>query len=102
MKQTYSILLAVGALAAAPVIALAQDNPPPRGRGGPGGNRPRPPLMAALDANKDGEISAEEIANAATALKALDKNGDGKLSRDEIRPARGPRGGGPGGKDKAK
>jgi hypothetical protein len=49
--------------------------------------------MAALDADKNGELSAEEVANAATALKALDKNGDGLLSRDELRPPefRGPR-----------
>jgi len=52
------------------------------------------PIVAALDANKDGEIDAAEIANAAAALKTLDKNGDGKLTADEIRPPRGP--GGPG------
>jgi Ca2+-binding EF-hand superfamily protein len=45
------------------------------------------PLMMALDADKDGEISAAEIENASKALKALDKNGDGKLSPDELRPA---------------
>jgi hypothetical protein len=52
--------------------------------------------MAALDANKDGEIDATELANATAALKTLDKNGDGKLTGDEIRPARGDRG--PGGR----
>lgn len=44
------------------------------------------PVIAALDANADGEISAEEIANAAAALKKLDKNNDGKISGDELRP----------------
>ena len=49
---------------------------------------PLPPLVRALDADRDGEISAEEIANAAKALATLDQNGDGKLTRDEIAPPR--------------
>ena len=58
-------------------------------RGGDRG-RPRPqnPVILALDADGDGKISKEEIANARTALKALDKNGDDKLSREELRPPR--------------
>ena len=56
------------------------------GRGGFGGGSP---IMAALDADQDGTLSASEIANASAALKALDKDGDGKLSGEEIRPARG-------------
>jgi hypothetical protein len=44
------------------------------------------PLMAALDANGDGELDATEIANASAALKTLDKNGDGKLTADELMP----------------
>jgi hypothetical protein len=69
----------------------------------PPGHRP-PPLIAALDANKDGVIDATELANATAALTALDKNGDGSLTRDELmgpRPegrGRGP--GGPGGPGK--
>jgi len=54
------------------------------------------PLMRALDADSDGEVSAEEIKNAADALKKLDKNGDGKLTRDEMHPQFG-RPGRPGG-----
>jgi Ca2+-binding EF-hand superfamily protein len=60
------------------------------GRGGP----PRQdPLMAALDANHDGVISADELAHASEALKTLDKNSDGQLTPDEYRPnfGRGPR-----------
>ena len=71
---------------------------------GPGFVPMRMPLITALDADEDGEISAEEIKNAAQALKKLDKNDDGKLTREEFMPPRpgpgfGPRGegGGPGG-----
>jgi Ca2+-binding EF-hand superfamily protein len=53
------------------------------------------PLIMALDADGDGELSAKEIDNAAAALRTLDKNKDGKLSREEYLPAF--RGGGPGG-----
>jgi len=42
------------------------------------------PLMQLFDTDKNGEISADEIANAPNVLKALDKNGDGKLTRDEL------------------
>ena len=83
-----------------PAISIAQppegDRPqerPPEGRqerprdGGPDG-RPRfpNPVLEAIDADKNGELSAEEIANAATALKTLDKNSDGKLDMVEMRP----------------
>ena len=44
---------------------------------------PAPPLVHALDADGDGVISAEEIANAAKALLTLDKNGDGQLGPAE-------------------
>jgi Ca2+-binding EF-hand superfamily protein len=78
--------------------AFAQ--PPGPGPGGPGGPGPGPggilrmlPVMAALDADEDGDISSEEIANATAALKTLDKNKDGKLTEDELRPNFG----GPGG-----
>ncbi len=82
----------------------------PRGRGWganagqPAGPPGPPPVVAALDANHDGVIDAQEIANAPAALLTLDKNHDGQLTRDEIRPPwagpngpRGPRGwrGGP-------
>lgn len=45
-----------------------------------------PPLLVALDTNRDGELSAEEIAGASKALASLDKNADGKLTRDELFP----------------
>ena len=67
----------------------------PRGGGGAEGEqrqRPASPMMTALDADKDGKLSAEEIANAATALKTLDKNKDGVLDSSELAPTRGPSG----------
>lgn len=59
----------------------------PEDRPVPPGGFPQPPgfhLMTALDADKDGKISAKEIENAVAALKELDKNQDGKLSQEEI------------------
>jgi len=68
---------------------------PQRGEFGP----PLHPLMAALDADKDGTISAAEMESAEAALKELDKNKDGKLTRAEMGPPGGrfggPRRGGP-------
>ena len=60
------------------------------------GNVGRRPLIAALDTNHDTTISTQELAAASTALLALDANRDGQLSLDELRPAagRGDRGAG--------
>jgi hypothetical protein len=47
------------------------------------------PLMHALDTDKDGVLSAEEIAAASANLLAkLDKNKDGKIDRKELLPPR--------------
>lgn len=95
MKTIHTLCATVLAVSALSSITSAQE---PRGERPPPG-RPMSPVVAALDANKDGEIDATEIANATAALKSLDKNGDGKLTGDEIRPPRGDRGpGGPGGR----
>jgi Ca2+-binding EF-hand superfamily protein len=66
-----------GAAVAPP--ACGELHGPPMGP--PGG-----PLMRVLDADKDGALSAEEIANAAAALLTLDLDGDGALSREELMP----------------
>lgn len=44
------------------------------------------PVLAALDADQDGEISADEIKNSSAALRTLDKNHDGSLTPDEVLP----------------
>ena len=67
-------------------LSYAQS-PDPRGPDGPP-HRPPPPIIAALDLNHDGIISADEIAKASESLKKLDKNGDGQLTPDELRPPR--------------
>ncbi|MHB0956736.1 MAG: EF-hand domain-containing protein [Pirellulaceae bacterium] len=104
------------------VLSVAEAQDPPVGNqppaGGRGGRGPGPrgfgfqlpsfPLMEALDADKDGKLSKEEIENAVTALKKIDQDEDGKLSAEEIGwppafPGRGGAGGpgmgfgGPGG-----
>ena len=110
MSRTLYCALSHGclALAAAVGVSMAQPpadrfgpadwGPPPRSREfdwapppPPPGFLPPHPLERALDQDRDGEISVEEIAGAATSLASLDRNEDGKLSRDELRPAPPPR-----------
>ncbi len=65
------------------------------GRGGPGGGFGDAgildtfPVMATLDADGDGALSAAEIADASAALIPLDADGDGKLVGGELVPAGG-------------
>jgi hypothetical protein len=63
----------------------------PRGAGAP--DRPGPgaggPFIAALDANKDGTIDADELNGAPAALLKLDKNGDGQITLEEMQIVRG-------------
>lgn len=44
------------------------------------------PALAALDADHNGTISAQEIRKAPAALAELDRNYDGKLTEDEVLP----------------
>ncbi len=64
------------------------------GPGMPGALLANLPIVAALDADKDGSLSVSEIANASKALLSLDKNGDGIVSGEEMRPAFNPMAGG--------
>ncbi|MDG2181838.1 MAG: hypothetical protein P8L78_09115 [Mariniblastus sp.] len=45
------------------------------------------PVISALDLNKDGKLSVDEIEGAPKSLKTLDKNSDGNLSKEELRPS---------------
>jgi predicted O-methyltransferase YrrM len=96
MNSYSRILIASLALAVSALSTTAQSAgaPPPGSPGGAGQRPPTLPIITALDANDDGVIDADELANATGALKKLDKNSDGKLSADEFRP---PRLGGPAG-----
>ena len=112
MKNRSKILVIALGLAGSALLLTAQDNggtagdqPPRHGPGRPGGpggpsgdgpHHPPPPLIAVLDANHDGVIDEQEIANAPAALLTLDKNGDGKLTMDELRPPPPDGQGGPG------
>lgn len=95
MKTPHRLLL-VAALITAEIIC-AQTAPAggperggprgPGGHGGPGGPGRFHPVIRVLDADKDGEISAAEIANAPAALSALDADKDGTVTIAELRPA---------------
>jgi hypothetical protein len=45
---------------------------------------PPPPVIQALDADKNGSVSAEELRNSSESLKKLDNNADGELSIQEL------------------
>ena len=74
----FSAAMAISALPAG-----AQDREGGPGPGDRGGMLRFNPVLAALDTNEDGEISAEEIDAATAALKTLDADGDGKITGDE-------------------
>jgi hypothetical protein len=105
--------IATISLCAASVLqAQDRQSPQPQGRepadDGPQQFRGGPPgfaLLEALDKDRDGKMSADELKSAAGSLKALDRNSDGKLDAQEIGwppqfgpfGRRGGRGRGPGG-----
>ncbi|TWT79464.1 EF hand [Planctomycetes bacterium CA13] len=89
MCKLKRVLLVTGILSWLP-IAVADAQPPwQQGRrGGPPsqGMMQHLPIMAALDQDKDGTISDDEIKNSADALRTLDKNDDHALTAEELRP----------------
>src|SRR5579862_4890418 len=90
-KRIWITTLAMS-LCAGAVFAQEEGGPPPEGgEQGHRHHRPPPlPIVEVLDANHDGIIDSNEIANASAALKTLDKNGDGQLTKDEYLPPRPP------------
>lgn len=58
---------------------------PPRPAEPPMGHRP-PPIIAALDQDQDGRLSAAELDAAPESLRELDLDQDGELSPEELRP----------------
>ena len=82
MTRPYLLATSCFLLASSCVVS-AQANGPRRG--------PVPPLLQAVDLDKDGEISASELETAPESLLTLDKDGDHRISSAEMRPP--PRGG---------
>jgi len=82
------------------IVSIASAQPPRRPEGPPSrdaqrrGPGPFNPVARLFDADGDGTLSENEIADAAAKLKRLDTSRDGKLSADELRRAlpRGPAG----------
>ncbi len=74
------ILLGVAALAA-PILSASSPSP----AHADGAVRPRvPALLAALDANKDGRLTLEELeADREQQFARFDRDGDGRLSAEE-------------------
>ena len=95
------LIQVVMVLALCALITSPAGAQPPRGsggqrsggspRGGPGDGGPGRAIMRALDADRDNEISADEIANAIVVLKGLDVDGDGKLTEADERSVNGAR-----------
>lgn len=86
--KTSLLILALAAISgfAAPAYSQGQeDEQRSDARRGRGQASRVEPVMAVLDTNRDNEISAEEIARAADALKGLDRDQNGKLTPDELR-----------------
>jgi hypothetical protein len=91
MKR-YCLTLTHAALFAGSSLLFAQQPPAPEEGGRPGRNArgPRagmmPPVMVALDIDKNGSLSANELDSASASLKTLDANNDGQLTADELHP----------------
>jgi Ca2+-binding EF-hand superfamily protein len=80
--NTAFLSLTLAAFASLAVVGSAAERPQGRRHG----NHPPSPLFQALDLDKDGVLSKEELAKATTSLAALDLNGDGVISLDELMP----------------
>lgn len=70
--------------------------PPPKEKKPNGPKPPKPPkgnpiLVKTLDLDDDHELSADEIEEAPTSLLALDKDKDGAISREEMKPGKPPK-----------
>ncbi len=89
MKTSLAILCGLAGLALA-TAAFGQENTTAGGPGrgphgmGPGGHGFPPPVMALLDTDKDGVLSATEIAAAPEVLTKLNTTDDGVLTQEEI------------------
>ncbi|MEO1993781.1 MAG: hypothetical protein ABGZ17_00720 [Planctomycetaceae bacterium] len=83
LKTSIMALCACG-MCVGGTVAQDQERPERRPAQRFGGGFMSTPLMRALDANRDGRISPEEIQRATPALRALDRDRDGALSFEEM------------------
>lgn len=111
MKNAKTMLMAIVMMFGLAATVMAQPQERGQKGGQPGGDQGRDrmmrfiqafPVMAALDADKNGTISAQEIAGASAVLGKLDADGDGALSMEELRPRRSQGGPGKGGAGRGK
>lgn len=99
MQARKIFLTGLGLWLAAAGGAWGQNGPGGGGPGGPGAGRGGPRgggAMITFDTDRDGILSAAEIANASQVLLQLDQNGDGQITPDELGPVGGPGQAGPG------
>ena len=90
-SRSFRSSLLASLLCGVSAASLFAQNPSDQSPGGDQHHAPRPnALFDALDTNHDGVISAEEMANASTALKALLKNGATQITRADLRPSSPP------------
>lgn len=85
MRRTAVLLVMLIYCPLAANISSAQPADNERFVPGQSDNRPPHPLVQVFDTDRDGVISAEEIAGAAAKLKGLDTSNDGQLDRQELR-----------------
>lgn len=92
MKATHRLVLSLLPLGLAAALSAQTATPADSETRGPRhggrGHGPGHPIVRALDADKNREISASEIANASAALLALDADKDGRVTKEELHPGR--------------
>ena len=84
MKRT--ALIVSGVAGVVTLLAAHVVSQPPAGPREGFGGRPPSRIVEALDSNRDGVLSADELQRATESLLKLDVNKDGRLSEDEFRP----------------
>lgn len=96
MKRTITLLIGLALAGSALTVSAQQGQGRGAGAGGPhcyGAQKFPPPIAVAFDADSNGVLSAEEIAQAPSQLLKLDKNRDGQLGAEELCPGGFGRGG---------
>jgi Ca2+-binding EF-hand superfamily protein len=88
MKTSSRLLLVFLPLSLTGTLLAQADTSSTNGKSHPRGGHRGSPIVRVLDADKNRELSAAEIAAASAAIRTLDTNKDGNVAADELRPAR--------------